>query len=93
METKTLTDEEGISLADDLICAFKHRDGSITDEAVLRFIDQLFEKSFLPETGGYWDVFLKSLIDHNLNETQKENLVKSAINIFLSLSNWLESSA
>ena len=43
------------------------------------------------QTRKYWDAFLKSLIDQDFNDIQKENLVTSAIDTFSNLYNWLNS--
>ena len=43
------------------------------------------------KTKNNWDVFLKSLISYDFNRNQKKIIVKSAINTFSSLLNWLKS--
>lgn len=42
------------------------------------------------QTKMHWDTFIKSLIDQNFNDIEKENLIKSAIDTFSSLYNWLK---
>lgn len=45
------------------------------------------------QTKKNWDAFLKSLIEQNFNDKQKEDLRISAINTFSTLLNWLKSTA
>lgn len=60
---------------------------------LLPLIPARYFNAYGKQTRKYWDAFLKSLREHDLNDNQKENLITSAINTFSSLLNWLKTSA
>ena len=57
---------------------------------LLPVIPTRYFNAYGKQTRKYWDAFLKSLIEHDFKDNQKENLVTSAINTFSSLYNWLK---
>ena len=57
---------------------------------LLPIIPTRYFNAYGKQTRKYWDAFLKSLIEHDFKDNQKENLVTSAINTFSSLYNWLK---